>query len=226
MWCVGAPAAAACRRQRAHPSGCSAPAMAAGTQSLYCFLLNLVPPTLPVCVQTSEKEMLRKELQTAAAGAVDATVSSASEEIIYKIDIPANRYDMLCLEGIARALNIFRGRQAPPTFRLADMAGACRARARALPRRARRGHCSPWCCQAYNTQSLPAVAAAEGAKEQCRWFADCWRHIARPPPPLPTPTCCRWSPYCRQAAAAAGDQAGDSAGAALCGVRGAAGGAV
>lgn len=68
---------------------------------------------------TSEKEMLRKEL----AGQAGADVSGASEEVIYKIDIPANRYDMLCLEGITRALNIFRGRQAPPQYRLADMAG-------------------------------------------------------------------------------------------------------
>lgn len=27
-----------------------------------------------------------------------------SEEVVYKIDIPANRYDLLCVEGIARAL--------------------------------------------------------------------------------------------------------------------------
>ncbi|KAI7840445.1 hypothetical protein COHA_005871 [Chlorella ohadii] len=67
---------------------------------------------------TSEKEMLRKELANA-----NVDVSGASEEVIYKIDIPANRYDMLCLEGIARALNIFLGREAPPAYRLADMAG-------------------------------------------------------------------------------------------------------
>lgn len=65
--------------------------------------------------------MLRKELQSATA----AEVSGASEEVIYKIDIPANRYDMLCLEGIARALNIFLGRDQPPAYRLADMSGAC-----------------------------------------------------------------------------------------------------
>lgn len=45
------------------------------------------------------------------------------EEIIYRIDIPANRYDMLCLEGIARALNIFRRRQGSINYRLADMTG-------------------------------------------------------------------------------------------------------
>lgn len=45
--------------------------------------------------------------------------------MIYKIDIPANRYDMLCLEGIARALNVFKGRIQPPQYKLADMAGVC-----------------------------------------------------------------------------------------------------
>lgn len=32
---------------------------------------------------------------------------NASEEIIYKIDIPANRYDLLCLEGLSIGLLIF-----------------------------------------------------------------------------------------------------------------------
>lgn len=45
-------------------------------------------------------------------------VEDASEEVLYKIDIPANRYDMLCLEGIARALNVFLGRIAPPQYKL------------------------------------------------------------------------------------------------------------
>ncbi|KAK9860370.1 hypothetical protein WJX84_003650 [Apatococcus fuscideae] len=52
---------------------------------------------------TSEQEMLQK-----GQGHAGET-SCSSEEVLYKIDIPANRYDMLCLEGIARALNIFRG---------------------------------------------------------------------------------------------------------------------
>ena len=50
--------------------------------------------------------------------------NNASDEILYKIDIPANRYDMLCLEGIARALNIFNRRLPVPQYRLADMTGA------------------------------------------------------------------------------------------------------
>lgn len=61
-------------------------------------------------MQTSEAELLRKE-RGAAAGA-----AGASEDVIYKIDIPANRYDMLCLEGIARALNIFLGRCPTPAY--------------------------------------------------------------------------------------------------------------
>ncbi|KAG5456380.1 MAG: hypothetical protein BJ554DRAFT_3894, partial [Olpidium bornovanus] len=33
------------------------------------------------------------------------------------IDIPANRYDLLCAEGIARALNIFQGRIRAPKYK-------------------------------------------------------------------------------------------------------------
>ena len=47
----------------------------------------------------------------------------ASDEVLYKIDIPANRYDMLCLEGIARALNIFNRRIPVPQYKLRDMTG-------------------------------------------------------------------------------------------------------
>lgn len=46
---------------------------------------------------TSEKEIVAREQgEEAAAG--------LSEDVIYKIDCPANRYDLLCLEGISRAL--------------------------------------------------------------------------------------------------------------------------
>ena len=75
--------------------------------------------------------MLRKEIATAAADAggdaggppstAAARLAAASEDVLYKIDIPANRYDMLCLEGIARALNIFRGRVAPVEYRVSDV---------------------------------------------------------------------------------------------------------
>jgi len=32
-----------------------------------------------------------------------------SEEVLYKIEVPANRYDLLCLEGLALALRVFLG---------------------------------------------------------------------------------------------------------------------
>lgn len=38
-------------------------------------------------------------------------------EIIYKIDIPANRYDLLCLQGISQALNTFRGLTTYPAYK-------------------------------------------------------------------------------------------------------------
>lgn len=54
---------------------------------------------------TTEKQMLTKEQGDDAAG-----VSDASEEIIYRIDIPANRYDLLCMEGLVTGLMVFQGK--------------------------------------------------------------------------------------------------------------------
>jgi len=52
-------------------------------------------------------------------GKTEAT-EAASDEVIYKIDIPANRYDLLCIEGLARALNVFLGREATATYTLVE----------------------------------------------------------------------------------------------------------
>ncbi|KAB5595475.1 Phenylalanyl-tRNA synthetase beta chain [Ceratobasidium theobromae] len=40
-----------------------------------------------------------------------------------KIEIPANRYDLLCIEGIARALRIFLGKDKPPEYKLTPPPG-------------------------------------------------------------------------------------------------------
>lgn len=45
-----------------------------------------------------------------------------SDDVIYKIDIPANRYDMLCMEGIARALRVFLELEKAPEFKLKEPA--------------------------------------------------------------------------------------------------------
>ncbi|KAL0275151.1 UNVERIFIED_CONTAM: hypothetical protein PYX00_003101 [Menopon gallinae] len=59
---------------------------------------------------TSEKQMICKEQGT------DSQAQNASEEILYRIDIPANRYDLLCLEGLARSLLVFLGNISPPNY--------------------------------------------------------------------------------------------------------------
>jgi len=41
-----------------------------------------------------------------------------SDETILKIDVPANRYDLLCEEGICRAFRVFMGLMDIPKYRL------------------------------------------------------------------------------------------------------------
>ncbi|KAJ1568603.1 hypothetical protein HK405_000036 [Cladochytrium tenue] len=62
--------------------------------------------------ETSEKEIAAKEL-----GSLEKA-KHLSDRVLYRIDIPANRYDLLCPEGITRALRIFLGVQKPPTYRV------------------------------------------------------------------------------------------------------------
>ena len=45
-------------------------------------------------------------------------VAGTDERPALKIDIPANRYDLLCFEGILRALRVFLKLQEPPMYRL------------------------------------------------------------------------------------------------------------
>lgn len=45
-----------------------------------------------------------------------AQTQDASEEIIYRIEIPANRYDLLCLEGITNGLLVFQRKHESPTY--------------------------------------------------------------------------------------------------------------
>uniref|UniRef100_A0A8C5K160 Phenylalanine--tRNA ligase beta subunit n=1 Tax=Jaculus jaculus TaxID=51337 RepID=A0A8C5K160_JACJA len=59
---------------------------------------------------TSEKEIISKE-----QGNVKA--EGASDVVLYKIDVPANRYDLLCLEGLVRGLQVFKERIKAPVFK-------------------------------------------------------------------------------------------------------------
>jgi phenylalanyl-tRNA synthetase beta chain len=70
---------------------------------------------------TSERKMKMKEREGAAGGAkldkkVLQELEQYSDEEIYKIEIPANRYDLLCEEGIVRALRIFLQLEKTPKF--------------------------------------------------------------------------------------------------------------
>ena len=60
-------------------------------------------------------EVVTEEIKTTKTRAGS---EGPKEEVVYKIEIPANRYDILCLEGLARALNVFLGREKPPEFGL------------------------------------------------------------------------------------------------------------
>jgi phenylalanyl-tRNA synthetase beta chain len=63
---------------------------------------------------TTEKVMVGKSVG-------DKNVKVTEEDvIIYKIDVSANRYDILCLEGLSQALNVFIGRQQPPEYILTN----------------------------------------------------------------------------------------------------------
>ncbi|TMW56401.1 hypothetical protein Poli38472_006411 [Pythium oligandrum] len=61
---------------------------------------------------TSEKALKQRE-----QGKTDKS-EELSDEVLYKIDVPANRYDLLCVEGIARALRIFLQKEKPPQYKL------------------------------------------------------------------------------------------------------------
>ncbi|KAM6933008.1 phenylalanine--tRNA ligase beta subunit [Xenentodon cancila] len=58
---------------------------------------------------TSEKDIISREQG-------DSKASGASDVILYKIDVPANRYDLLCLEGLARGLQVFKNKMEAPRY--------------------------------------------------------------------------------------------------------------
>ncbi|KAM1026360.1 hypothetical protein ACFX13_040004 [Malus domestica] len=66
---------------------------------------------------TTEKAIIRKEKHLDDEGGK----GDEDEEVIYKIEVPANRYDLLCLEGIAQSLRVFNGQEDIPTYKLANI---------------------------------------------------------------------------------------------------------
>ncbi|OMP05794.1 Phenylalanyl-tRNA synthetase, class IIc, beta subunit, archae/euk cytosolic [Corchorus capsularis] len=64
---------------------------------------------------TTEKAIILKEKH------LEEEQPSADDEVIYKIEVPANRYDLLCLEGLAQALRIFNGQDEIPRYKVANI---------------------------------------------------------------------------------------------------------
>ncbi|KAI0036810.1 phenylalanyl-tRNA synthetase subunit beta [Vararia minispora EC-137] len=60
------------------------------------------------------------ELDEDTTGEVEAAVKKGlpAERPQLKIEVPANRYDLLCIEGIARALRVYLGKSEAPAYRL------------------------------------------------------------------------------------------------------------
>ncbi|XP_012440337.1 phenylalanine--tRNA ligase beta subunit, cytoplasmic [Gossypium raimondii] len=67
---------------------------------------------------TTEKAIISKEKH------LEEEKPSADDEIIYKIEVPANRYDLLCLEGLAQALLVFNGKEKIPKYTVANISKA------------------------------------------------------------------------------------------------------
>ncbi|KAA0701750.1 Phenylalanine--tRNA ligase beta subunit [Triplophysa tibetana] len=59
---------------------------------------------------TSEKDIISREQG-------DQKAEGASDVVLYKIDVPANRYDLLCLEGLVRGLQVFKEKIEAPRYR-------------------------------------------------------------------------------------------------------------
>ena len=70
-------------------------------------------------VELDEITSEREEIEKASAVKLTAQqLAQYSTNVIYKIDVPANRYDLLCIEGLSRGLRIFLGQQDPPAYQL------------------------------------------------------------------------------------------------------------
>ncbi|VDO73888.1 unnamed protein product [Heligmosomoides polygyrus] len=61
-------------------------------------------------MQTSEKAIVEKERGQACSA------NELCDSEVYKIDIPANRYDLLCVEGLSRALKVFKNEMKTPNY--------------------------------------------------------------------------------------------------------------
>ena len=70
-------------------------------------------------VELDEITSDREEAEKSSGSTLSAKQLEAySDAVVYKIDVPANRYDLLCVEGLSRALRVFLGDIEAPTYHL------------------------------------------------------------------------------------------------------------
>ena len=64
---------------------------------------------------TSEYEMYKRER---GDGFKEQEAAGKSKRVVYKVEVPANRYDLLCYEGLITSLKVFKGLEPIPLIRL------------------------------------------------------------------------------------------------------------
>eukprot|EP00568_Trieres_chinensis_P006681 CAMPEP_0183293268 /NCGR_PEP_ID=MMETSP0160_2-20130417/2013_1 /TAXON_ID=2839 ORGANISM="Odontella Sinensis, Strain Grunow 1884" /NCGR_SAMPLE_ID=MMETSP0160_2 /ASSEMBLY_ACC=CAM_ASM_000250 /LENGTH=648 /DNA_ID=CAMNT_0025454355 /DNA_START=44 /DNA_END=1987 /DNA_ORIENTATION=+ len=69
---------------------------------------------------TSERE---EALKSSTVKLTKDEITNLSDDVVYKIDVPANRYDLLCIEGLSRALRIFLGDVKSPVYEVVKLEG-------------------------------------------------------------------------------------------------------
>ena len=71
---------------------------------------------------TSEREEAQK---SSSSELTDKQLAEFSAAVVYKIDVPANRYDLLCVEGLSRALKVFLGEMDAPQYQVKAGSETC-----------------------------------------------------------------------------------------------------
>lgn len=68
-------------------------------------------------IELDEITSARDEAAKSARGKLsEQQLGQYSSAVIYKIDVPANRYDLLCVEGLSRSLRVFLGDMEAPVY--------------------------------------------------------------------------------------------------------------
>lgn len=84
-----------------------------------CFDFGIELDEITSLAEIKKKDRGNKEAEGEEEKKADAGLENI---VVYKIDIPANRYDLLCMEGLVRGLQVFRGTITAPIHQLKEPA--------------------------------------------------------------------------------------------------------